>query len=84
MVRPSDRPHYRDWRSDRHPDDYGSAFRATRGPDDSGFDIRATRGPDDFGFDIRAMRGPDDSSRRLLGCARLATGRPTGFSRAVG
>jgi hypothetical protein len=63
----------------------GSDFysRATCGHDNSGFTFRIMHDIDDSGFDLRASCGPDDSSRHLLGCACLATGRPTGALRAV-
>jgi hypothetical protein len=68
-----------------NPPPHGSDFysHAPHDRDDSGFAFRATCGTDDSGFNLRASRGPDDSSRCLIGCARLATSRPTGASCAV-
>jgi hypothetical protein len=64
-------------------DDFNYFSRATRGHDDSSFAFRTTCGTDDLGFNLRAPRDPDDSSRHLLDGARLASGHPTGASRAA-
>jgi hypothetical protein len=71
----SDCPRCRDWQPDRHPDGSDFDYCTTHEPADSGFDICTTCGPDDSSFDLHTSRGPDDSSRRLLGCAYLATAR---------